>query len=102
MLLGRPAPDIPRPPEIAPGFEAAESFLGAYGDPADPIVITTVDGHLFRDDSEFYPIAGGSYFMPASAAVMRFRRAPDGRVDAMITERPGAKESVALRVAGHQ
>ena len=102
VLLGRSASAIPRPPEVAPGFEATDSFLGSYGDPTDPIVITAVDGHLFRDDSEFYPIAAGNYFMPASATVMRFRRTPDGGVDAMITVRPGGNESVALRVPGHQ
>jgi hypothetical protein len=75
--------------------------LGSYGDPSDPIVIAMVDGHLFRDDSEVYPVEGGRYYIPASGSVMRFRRSSGGNVDALVTVSPWASgERVALKVPG--
>jgi hypothetical protein len=98
LLSGRDAAAIPRPPAIEPPFEVSDTFVGSYGDPSDPIVISVVDGHLFRDDSEFYPIAGGRYYMPASASVMRFRRGSGGKADALLTVRGSGPETVAPRV----
>jgi hypothetical protein len=100
VLAGRNPTPISRPPAVASTFEAPESILGAYGDPSDPIVLSLVDGHLFRDDNEIYPIANRRYYLPASGSVMRFRRTSDGRVDALITMSPSSdRESVALRVS---
>ena len=63
-----------------------------------------VDGHLFRDDNEFYPIAGGRYYIPASGSTMRFRRTGDGIVDGIVTVSPwaAATERLALRLPGRQ
>lgn len=102
VLLGRPPSAIQHPPDVGASFEAPDSISGSYGDPSDPIVITMVDGHLFRDGSEFYPIPSGSYYLPASGFVMRFRRTSDGRVDALITVREGGRESVSLRVSSNR
>lgn len=102
VLLERTPSAITRPPEVSAGFEAPDSFIGPYGDPSDPIVISVVDGHLFRDDSEFYPIPNASYYLPASGSVFRFRRAPDGSVDGLITVRPWSGESFAPRVPRNQ
>jgi hypothetical protein len=44
----------------------------ARGEPSNPVVMRTLDGHLFRDENEFYPIASGRYYIPASGSVMRF------------------------------
>jgi CubicO group peptidase (beta-lactamase class C family) len=103
LLVGGKAAAIFRPPPPAASFEAPESVLGSYGDPSDPIVVTQVDGHLFRDESEFYPVAGGRYYLPASGSVFRFRRTSDGQVDALVTKFPWADaERLSLRVAGRQ
>ncbi len=102
VLLGRTPSAIGRPPAVAASFEAPDSIRGSYGDPSDPIVITAVDGHLFRDDSEVYPIPNGSYYVPASGSAMRFRRTADGRVDALITVTPWNHESVMLRISAHR
>jgi CubicO group peptidase (beta-lactamase class C family) len=100
LLLGRNAAAIRRPPPVASPFESPERFVGSYGDPADPVVISVVDGHLFRDTGEFYPIEGGRYYLPSSGFVMRFRRDARGAVDAMMTVRtPGGPEILAPRVA---
>jgi CubicO group peptidase (beta-lactamase class C family) len=99
LLLRRTPVAIPRPPAVASGFEAPASFVGSYGDPADPIVISVVDGHLFRDDSEFYPIGGGKYYLPASGSIMRFSRSSDGAADALLTVRGSGQETSAPRVA---
>lgn len=82
---------------MASPFEAADSFVGSYGDPSDPIVISVIDGHLFRDTNEFYPIQGGRYAIPASGSEFRFRRNSTGAVDAIITWRASG-ETVSLRV----
>jgi CubicO group peptidase (beta-lactamase class C family) len=101
LLLGRTPAAILRPPAVAASFESPDSVVGSYGDPSDPIVISVVESRLFRDGNEVYPIAGGRYYVPASGSVMRFRRSPDGRVDALITAAPlRDHESVALRVSG--
>jgi CubicO group peptidase (beta-lactamase class C family) len=101
LLAGRKAVAIRRPPPVAASFETPDSFLGPYGDPSDPIEIATVDGHLFRDDNEFYPVAGGSYYIPASGSVMRFRRTNDGIVDGMVTVAPwDGKERIVLKLPG--
>jgi CubicO group peptidase (beta-lactamase class C family) len=100
LLAGGSASAIRRPPQPHnPPLETPDSFLGSYGDPSDPVVIAMVDGHLFRDDNEIYPIEGGRYYIPASGSVMRFRRTSDGIVDAMITVSPWASgERLALRL----
>ncbi len=102
LLVGRQAGAIPRPPPpLDASFETPDSFLGSYGDPPDPIVIAMVDGHLFRDENEFYPIAGGRYYIPASGSVMRFRRTSDGIVDGIVTMPPWTgTETLALRLPG--
>lgn len=100
LLTGRDAAGIRLPPTplVAP-FESADSVLGRYGDAADPLLITAVDGHLFRDGNEIYPIAGERYYLPASGSVMRFRRTGDGVVDAMVTVAPwDGPERVALKL----
>ena len=104
LLEGRQAGAIPRPPPpLASSIETPESFLGSYGDPPDPIVVTMVDGHLFRDENEFYPIAGGRYYIPASGSVMRFRRTSDGIVDGIVTVPPWTgTETLALRLPERQ
>ena len=100
ILSGRSVAAVRRPPPVAPRFEAPESFVGSYGDPADPIVVSVVDGHLFRDDNEFYPIANGRYFIPASSFVMWFSRGSGGMVDALRTIRANGQETSAARIAG--
>lgn len=102
LLAGGKAAAIPRPPlPLVSSFEPADAVLGRYGDAADPVVVSTVDGHLFRDDNEVYPIAGERYYIPASGSVMRFRRTSDGIVDALVTESPWAStERVALKLPG--
>ena len=102
LLLGRTLAAVRRPPPVISRFEAPDTFVGSYGDPTDPIVISVVDGHLFRDDSEFYPIAGGRYYLPASSFVMWFSRTSDGSIDAMRTIRGNGQETVATRVAGRR
>jgi CubicO group peptidase (beta-lactamase class C family) len=104
LLVGGKAAAILRPPPpVAALFEAPESVLGSYGDPSDPIVVALIDGHLFRDENEFYPVTGGRYYIPASGSVMRFRRTSDGLVDGIVTMAPwAAAERLSLRVAGRQ
>jgi CubicO group peptidase (beta-lactamase class C family) len=100
LLTNRDATEIRRPPTpLAAPFESADAVVGRYGDAADPVLITTADGHLFRDDNEIYPIAGDRYYIPASGSVMRFRRTSDGGVDAMVTVSPwDGAERVAPRL----
>ena len=105
LLVGRQAAAIPRPPPpLTSSFETPDAVLGSYGDPSDPIVIAMVDGHLFRDENEFYPIADGRYYIPASGSTFRFRRTSDGIVDGMVTVNPWAAgaERLAPRVPGRQ
>jgi CubicO group peptidase (beta-lactamase class C family) len=102
LLAGREAGATFRPPApLASSFETPESLLGSYGDPSDPIVVTLVDGHLFRDENEIYPIAGERYYLPASGSAMRFRRTSDGIVDGIVTVTPwDGRERVVLKLPG--
>lgn len=104
LIVGRASDDMIRPPVPLPApFEPVDSVLGSYGDPSDPIVIAAVDGHLFRDDNEVYPIAGGRYYIPASGSMMHFRRSSDGSVDGLVTVSPWASgERLALKVPGRR
>src|SRR5206468_11041551 len=56
LIAGRPVVPIVDPPAVAAATEDPATIVGAYGDPADPVVISLADGRLFRDESEFYPI----------------------------------------------
>jgi CubicO group peptidase (beta-lactamase class C family) len=104
LLVGREADALPRPPApLVSSFETTDSVLGSYGDPSDPIVVAAVDGHLFRDDNEVYPIAGERYYIPASGSVMRFRRTSEGIVDGIVTVAPwDGAERVILKLPGHR
>ena len=97
MLVGRAVATIASVPAVAPPFEPHSAVVGAYGDPADPVVISQAAGRLFRDASEFYPIAGGWYYLPASGTTFRFGRVSDGSVDSMITRFPWAASERVLR-----
>lgn len=97
VLLSRAVAAIASVPPVAPQFEARGAVVGSYGDPVDPLVISESEGRLFRDESEFYPIAGGRYYLPASGATFRFARDSGGSVDSIITRFPGAAEERALR-----
>ena len=97
LLLGRAVETIASVPPVARQFEARSAVVGAYGDPVDPVVVSESDGRLFRDESEFYPIAGGRYYLPASGATFRFARDSGGSVDSVITHFPGATQERALR-----
>jgi CubicO group peptidase (beta-lactamase class C family) len=100
---GKAAAIVRPPPPLVSSFETADAVLGRYGDAADPIVVSTVDDHLFRDDNEIYPIAGERYYIPASGSVMRFRRTGAGTVDALVTVAPwDGAERVALKLPGRQ
>ena len=93
LLSGRNTAPILRPPSpLDVVWDPPESFVGSYGDESDPVVVRVVDGHLFRDENEFYPIERGRYCIPASGSVFRFRRRNDGAVDAMVTTSPWAAE----------
>ena len=94
ILTGGTPAAIADPPPVAPRFEATAELTGPYGDPRDPVVIAEVDGRLFRDENEFYPIAGGWYSIPASGSTFRFVRAANGKVDTMLTRRPGGETSM--------
>jgi CubicO group peptidase (beta-lactamase class C family) len=100
ILRGRVAATIASVPAVASPFEPASTVVGAYGDPADPLVISEAEGRLFRDDSEFYPVAGGWYYLPASGTTMRFGRDSGGSVDSVLTRRPGSTGEHALRRIG--
>jgi CubicO group peptidase (beta-lactamase class C family) len=104
LLTTRKAAAIfrPPPPVDAP-FDTPDSFVGLYGEASDPIVVSTVDGHFFRDENEFYPIAGGRYYIPASGSVMRFRQTSDGIVDGIVTKFAWAtEERLTLKLPGRQ
>ena len=104
LLTDRTTAAIFRPPlPVDAAFDRPESFVGSYGEASDPIVVSTVDDHLFRDNNEIYPIAGGRYYIPASGSVMRFRRTSAGTVDALVTVAPwDGAERVALKLPGGQ
>lgn len=94
ILTGGAAAALAVPPPVGPRFEATSEFTGPYGDPSDPVVIAEIDGRLFRDENEFYPIAGGWYSIPASGNTFRFLRDATGRVDTMLTRRPGGETAM--------
>ncbi len=98
LLQRKPTTAIQRPGPVAPRFEPASSFVGPYGPPADPVEISEVEGKLYRDDNEFYPIEGKRYFIPASGFTFRFQRTASGKVDAMVTSNPSGKETVRPRI----
>ena len=96
ILLNREVTAIASVPPVAPPFEPHSAIVGAYGDPVDPLVISEKEGRLFRDESEFYPIAGGWYYLPASGTTFRFVRESGGRVDSVVTRFPWAAQERAL------
>lgn len=98
LLQRKPTTAIRRLPPVAPRFEPASSFVGRYGPPAEPREISEVEGKLYRDDNEFYPVEGQRYYIPASAFIMRFRRTASGTVDAIVTVNPSGQETVLLRI----
>jgi CubicO group peptidase (beta-lactamase class C family) len=100
LLERKPTAAIERPGPVRPRFEPASSFVGKYGTPSDPIEISEVDGKLFRDDNEFYPTDGERYYIPASGAIMRFRRTARGEVDAVLRRYGSGPETVLPRIAG--
>jgi hypothetical protein len=79
-------------------FESHSAVVGAYGDPADPVVISEEQGRLFRDGNEFYPIAGRWYYLPASGSRMRFGRDSSGNVDSIVTALGSAPERVLRKI----
>jgi CubicO group peptidase (beta-lactamase class C family) len=81
---GTPTP-ILNPPRIAAAFEAPASIVGRYGTPDDFVDISAIDGRLYRDENEFYPMDDGWYYLPASSSRMCFRRLGSGAVDTLIT-----------------
>ena len=96
FVLGGAAATIASVPPVAPPFESPSAVVGAYGDPVDPVVISESEGRLFRDESEFYPIAGDRYYLPASGATFRFVRDSGGRVDSVVTRFPSTTQERAL------
>jgi hypothetical protein len=97
ILTGREVSTIASVPTVAAQFESHGEIVGKYGDPVDPLVISMVDGRLFRDESEFYPIADGLYYLPASGTTFRFVRDARGSVDSVVTRFPWAPRERALR-----
>ena len=90
VLLGaEPVPSF-EPPRVSAGFEDPRSILGTYG----RAEITMTDDTLFRGENEFYPVAGASYYIPASGTTMQFSRDSDGKVDALTSTSGGGRESV--------
>jgi hypothetical protein len=96
ILMGRAVTTIASVPPVAQEFEPHNVVVGAYGDPVDPVLISETEGRLFRDESEFYPIAGGWYYLPASGTTFRFGRDSGGRVDSVVTRLPWAAQERAL------
>ena len=97
ILLWREAGSIASVPPVAPQFESPSTVMGEYGDSVDPLVISESVGRLFRDESEFYPIAGDRYYLPASGTTFRFVRDAGGSVDSIMTRFAWAQEERALR-----
>lgn len=84
IVRGQGAARIPPPPPVATEFEQPVALAGEYRNGRSSIVITVANGHLFRGENEFYPIADGRYYIPGSGSTMRFRRDASGRVDAVV------------------
>jgi hypothetical protein len=68
-------------------FEPPDLLVGTYDNDGSPVVISLLDGHLFRGDNEFYPIAGNRYYTLESSSIMAFRRDGSGAVDALLWTR---------------
>ena len=100
LLQRKPTTAIQRPGPVRPRFEPTTSFVGLYGSPADPLKISEVEGKLYRDENEIYPIDGERYLSPASGFIMRFRRTASGDVDAIVTVNGNGQETVLPRIAG--
>ena len=98
ILTGRAVSGIVPPPTPVRPFESPAQFLGLYGDPADPLVISEKHGRLFRDESDFYPISGGMYYVPVSGQLMRFARDTSGNVESIITRFGTAPERTLRRI----
>jgi hypothetical protein len=98
VLTGRAVEALAAVPAVAPSFEPSGDLVGAYGDPADPVMVTEVRGRLFRDENEFYPIAGGLYSIPASGATQRIGRDSGGRVDSVFVRFGSAPERALRRI----
>ena len=94
IVVGDKPAAIAAPPAIAPPFETPAAFVGRYGDPVDPVVIAEIDGRLFRDENEFYPIENRRYYIPASGTTFTFGRDASGTVNAMLTNRAGRETSM--------
>jgi hypothetical protein len=99
LLQRKPTTAIRRVGPVRPRFEPTSAVVGRYGKPSDFVEIAEVDGKLYRDDNEFYPIDGERYCIPASGTIFRFRRNAAGAVDAMLTVRGGGPETVLPRMA---
>jgi CubicO group peptidase (beta-lactamase class C family) len=99
LVTGQRVAPIRRPPAVASPSDASGAVVGQYGDRADPVTIAVIEGKLFRDDNEFYPIAGGAYYIPASGSVMRFERSATGAIDALVTVNGAGRETRLPRVA---
>jgi CubicO group peptidase (beta-lactamase class C family) len=98
IVVARAVATILSVPAVARPFEPHSAVVGAYGDPADPVVISDAEGRLFRDENEVYPIADGWYYIPASGTTFRFGRDSDGSVDSLVTRFPWASERALRRV----
>ena len=99
LAHGRPEP-VPFPPPAAPQAEPVEELVGLYGERSDPVPIAVVDGRLFRDGDEVYPIDGGLYYEPASGSRMRFARNPAGAIEALVTLWGDGRETTLPRLRG--
>jgi len=99
LVAGRPVVPIVDPPAVAATTEDPATIVGGYGDPADPVVISVLDGRLFRDESEFYPIADGGYYETGGGNRFRFNRGADGAVVSMFTHYSDGRERTAPRVS---
>ncbi len=97
LLRGDAVPPIPSPPPVGPPVGRPEVLAGVYDGDGPPIVIAADDGHLYRGENEFYPVAGGWYYIPGSGMRMRFRTDESGQAYELISAR-GDDESVARRV----
>ncbi len=94
ILLNQDADVVSLPKTIAAQFEKPELLVGSFG----RAKISIQDGKLFRGNNEFYPIEGGRYYIPASGSMMKFRRDKAGKVDALISIRPGGRQTVLIRL----
>jgi hypothetical protein len=98
LIAGRPTVAMIRPPAVAPATQDPAPFLGDYRDADDPISVSQENGRLFRDGNEFYPIADGWFYVPATGARFRFTRGADGTVNGMFTRWESGEERQWARV----